>query len=258
MWLSPDSQTKGSALAYTRSPRTLTDTYTTRHTIHGTKNLQSKNTLQQSHHSHRNTAVHKHECKNIARVLRNNGFPRNLHHMTRNTITSQNRQFKSFTCLPYVQGVSERLKRILNDAGVKVAMKPLKTIGQLLPKPKDATIPQHRTGVVYQVPCRDCDMVYIGQTKRNLNSRLKEHKVAVKNMDVNKSALCEHVFVCDHRINWNDAQVLKQEPNWSKRLVFESCLINSNSNVLNRNDGKNLSAVFRDILRPTSPSNIVH
>nr|CAB3263309.1 uncharacterized protein LOC108950552 [Phallusia mammillata] len=48
----------------------------------------------------KDTVIHKHECKNIARVLKNNGFPRNLHHMTHNTTTSQNRQFKSFTCLP--------------------------------------------------------------------------------------------------------------------------------------------------------------
>ena len=47
------------------------------------------------------------------------------------------RHLKHFTSIPYVQGTSERIGRILNEAGVKVAMKPVKTIGNILTSPKD-------------------------------------------------------------------------------------------------------------------------
>ena len=45
--------------------------------------------------------------------------------------------------------------------------------------------------LVYQVPC-DCGLVYIGETKRRLETRLKEHKDATRLSYTNKSALVEH------------------------------------------------------------------
>ena len=37
-------------------------------------------------------------------------------------------QIRGRTCLPYVKGVSERLKRILEKAGVQAALKPCQTL----------------------------------------------------------------------------------------------------------------------------------
>ena len=34
--------------------------------------------------------------------------------------------------------------------------------------------------VVYEVPCLDCEKVYIGETQRNIQIRQKEHKAAVR------------------------------------------------------------------------------
>ena len=54
--------------------------------------------------------------------------------------------------------------RILNEAGVKIAMRPIRTIGQILSF-VDPLNPEEKNYVVYQVPCFDCNFVYIGQTK---------------------------------------------------------------------------------------------
>ena len=51
-------------------------------------------------------------------------------------------------------------------------MKPIHTIGRILPSPKDSLTLEEKSCLVYQVPCFDCDFVYIGQTKRDLKSRL--------------------------------------------------------------------------------------
>ena len=59
-------------------------------------------------------------------------------------------------------------------------MKPIRTIGQYLPSPKDPIATDEITCIVYEVPCKDCDFVYVGLTKRDLNSRLKEHQRAIK------------------------------------------------------------------------------
>ena len=46
--------------------------------------------------------------------------------------------------------------RILNEAGVKVAMKPAKTVGNILTSPKDPTAEHEKSRLVYKIPCADC------------------------------------------------------------------------------------------------------
>ena len=88
--------------------------------------------------------------------------------------------FKSFTCLPYIHGTTDKIQRVLNAVGVRVAMRPFATIGKSLPSPKDPLDVNEITDIIYQVPCHDCPFVYIGQTKRDLKLRLSEHKRAIK------------------------------------------------------------------------------
>ena len=88
--------------------------------------------------------------------------------------------------------MSNKIQRVLNEVGVKVAIKPHLTIRKLLPSLKDPLDYSEKSCLFYQVPCRDCSFVYIGQTKRDLKSRLDEHKRAIKNQRLNLSALCEH------------------------------------------------------------------
>ena len=53
-------------------------------------------------------------------------------------------------------------------------------------------------GIVYKIPCKDCPKLYIGQSKRSLKCRLKEHERAVQNADYNVSALAEHCWEKGH------------------------------------------------------------
>ena len=137
---------------------------------------------------------------------------------------------------------------VLNNIGVMVAFKPYLTVGKYLPSPKDCTKKDELSGMVYQVPCHDCDFIYIGQTKRSLKSRLDEHKRSIKYQRPEKSALCQHTISMDHRINWNEAEILKLESDYSKRLFAESWYINSKSHVMNRNDGNSFPPVYQKLL----------
>ena len=47
-------------------------------------------------------------------------------------------KLKRFTSIPYVQGVSEPISRILTQVGIGVALKPHHTLSSLFCKPKDA------------------------------------------------------------------------------------------------------------------------
>ena len=52
------------------------------------------------------------------------------------------------------------------------------------------------------VPCRNCDQRYIGETKRCLETRHKEHLADVKHRRFDRSALTRHVFDVGHSIDW--------------------------------------------------------
>ena len=154
-------------------------------------------------------------------------------------------------------GVFEKIKRVLNAIGVKVAMKPLITIGKLLPPLKDPLVSEKKSCLVYQVPCQDCGFVYIGQTKRDLKSRISEHLRAIQYQRPDKSTLCEHsislkfksyiIIICI--INWSNVEVLKTETDYSKRLFAESWFINEKPEVMNRNDGHTFLSVHKKLFK---------
>ena len=119
--------------------------------------------------------------KQIQHTLTLNGFPRKFSCLAlKEKPRRPTKSFKSFTSLPYIHGTTNKIQRVLNDVGVRVAMKPFVTIGKFLPSPKDPLDVNEITGIIYKVPCRDCAFVYIGQTKRDLKLRLSEHKRAIK------------------------------------------------------------------------------
>ena len=61
-----------------------------------------------------------------------------------------------------------------------------------------AVTKEQRTDAIYSIPCNDCDNEYIGQTKRQFGTRLKEHQKAVFLCKKENSALSEHTCLTNH------------------------------------------------------------
>ena len=77
----------------------------------------------------------------------------------------------------------------------------------MLIKVKD-TLPLGKlSNVVYCIPC-SCCQVYIGETNRRLETRLKEHRDACERGMMEKSAVAEHVWENHHPILWEETTVL--------------------------------------------------
>ena len=154
---------------------------------------------------------------------------------------------KITSSLPYKQEVTEPIKRVLQQIGVGVAMKPIFPLSSKFPKPKDCVLDHEKSGLIYQISCCDCDAVYTREMGRSITTRKREHVDAVKNFDVKKSALCQHVLDKDHVIDLGDEEILKRESHWHRRRVAEGFLINQTAlsmNVLNRNDGMIVPSVY--------------
>ena len=168
------------------------------------------------------------EFHQITKTLKNNGFPSNkcsFKNYMQNHNIRKTEKLKRFTSIPYVQGVSEPISRILTQVGIGMALKPHDT-SSLFRKPKDAINFEQKRGLVYQISYRDCNAVYVGETGRSVRTRKREHADAVKTFNTKKSALSQHVMDFDHRIDWDNVKILISESHAYRRRVAESFLIN--------------------------------
>ena len=75
--------------------------------------------------------------------------------------------------------------------------------------------------------------LYIGETGRNLNVRLTEHKRATINGDINNH-IAEHHLQTNHRIDWDSAKCITYSTNYYQRLNLESWFTNLEETPLNR------------------------
>ena len=128
---------------------------------------------------------------------------------------------------------SETISRIPQPYNFRVAHKPTITLRQLLTNVKDKDEPNNRQGAVYKIKCSDCQASYIGETGRNLNTRLTEHKRATKNGDANNHIAVHHQLT-NHNIDWDSAQCLTYSTNYFQRLTLESWYTNLEQTPLNR------------------------
>ena len=142
-----------------------------------------------------------------------------------------NTEKKRFLSLPYVSGM-EIVQSLGHKCNVDVAFKYKSTIKSLLVKNKCSV--ESGAGI-YKIPCNDCSLVYIGETGRNLETRIKEHKYAIKSCNFN-NAIFNHVYKEDHRINWNDSNLMYKSNDFKKRKIIEATCIQKYDNF-NLNDG---------------------
>ena len=75
-----------------------------------------------------------------------------------------------------------------------------------------------KKGVIYEVPCAECNCVYVGKTGRSLEVRLKEHRYAVKTK--------VHADTNNHKVDGEAARVILFKEHQTKRKVLESLQIN--------------------------------
>ena len=98
--------------------------------------------------------------------------------------------------------------------------------------------PLEKSNVVYQVPC-SCGRVYIGETKRALETHIKEHKAATRRGELEKSAIAEHAWSHHHQVLWDEIKVLDQAANTTTLLIKEALHIRltDTEQLLNRDEG---------------------
>ena len=130
---------------------------------------------------------------------------------------------------------------------------------------KDSNVPQlcrydGKKNVVYKISCKQCEVSYVGQTKRTLATRVKEHSrsvdaaktsLFVDRKGKNDTGLPAHCLDTDfsHRFDFDNAEVLCRETHWGKRLKKEAMYIAMVENTCNIQKGRDLNPIWLPLLR---------
>ena len=117
--------------------------------------------------------------------------------------------------------ISENIWRILKPFNIHVVHKPITILRQLRTNIKDKDEPRNRQGAVYRINRSDCHASYIGETDKNLTTRLTKHKPATRKSDFNDH-IAEHHRLTKDTIDWDSAQCLTDSTNYFQRLTLES------------------------------------
>ena len=189
------------------------------------------------------------EHAHIVRALHLNNYPDQFVSRVRSRSSSRptdDSHTKKRGVIPYVRGLLEAIQRVLLDVGVRVMFRPHMTLRQQLVHPKDPVPSSMKSGVVYSIPCTTCPAVYVGQTSRSLETRLKEHKAAVRHAKTEVSAVAEHVWKENHQVDFQQASILAQELDTCQRCLLESWFIQTEKHTINREVGS-LAPDYRSV-----------
>ena len=92
---------------------------------------------------------------------------------------------------------------------------------------------------VYEIPCKTCDKIYVGESGRDLEKRIKEHKFDIKKANEN-NAMFIHLRDFDHPIDFKNAKIVYPSSSVRRRHLVESALIDKykqKSMCMNLNKG---------------------
>ena len=187
----------------------------------------------------------------LIKVLRSSGYPDHVITAAAKgrKIRQDKEQPKYKIILPYVGGVSEDLSRVCKKYKIRTIFTTITTLRQQLTRVKDFESFMRRSGVVYKIPC-SCGMEYIGETKRCLGIRMREHQAATKRGETEKSAIAEHAWLNQHRFLWDETSILDQARSNISLVIKEAFhIMLAEGRLLNRHQGIYIADCWRPLLR---------
>ena len=187
----------------------------------------------------------KQEQQYITKVLQSNGYSkqfidktrRQWHHKQQNKNNNQPAVKEPEPVrrinLPYIQGISEQLQRRLSQHNIKSTFYTTTTLRKILPSPKDPILTEEKHNIIYKLDCKDCDAVYMDESKRAYQTRIREHISAVRKADTKWYETADHCWKFNHDFNWTEDKTLGQELNTTTRKIKETIHSIKTENCIN-------------------------
>lgn len=137
-----------------------------------------------------------------------------------------------YRSIPFIPELTHQIQRQLKNVNplLRSAPKTISRLRNIYSNMKTKIPKMIRKGLVYRIKCKTCSTFYIGETKRCLCTRTKEHNydVRTKFFPGDKTALTRHyINNISHEPDFDEKEVkiLDFETDWYKRKTLESCYI---------------------------------
>nr|VZI23642.1 unnamed protein product [Spirometra erinaceieuropaei] len=156
----------------------------------------------------------KEELAYLYRLFRSNAYPTSFvknrlrrHAQLRDPTSPGEIATPKFYSLPYMQGTTELIAGEVNRLGIRIANKLTSLLPAALSRVKDAISKEQSTNAFYRIPCANCLCVHAGHMGRSLETRINEHKLAVRHLD-RLPLVFAHALECGQLFSGDDVEVV--------------------------------------------------
>jgi len=188
------------------------------------------------------------------RIKRTLNLKKSANHPQNNNNTESGcPDIKKILVIPYINNISEMVASTIDKSRHIVGYRTLNNLGSFVKVHKDTVETYANNNVVYKISCNDCEASYVGQTKRQLKTRVNEHFRNISSTSANPSVITEHTLQTSHSFDWKNVKILDTESNYFKRSISEMIHIKEQPFGLNsQKDTEFLDSAYFDILEKLS------
>ena len=143
--------------------------------------------------------------------------------------------------MPFHSSISTNIEKVMRTQGFNVCFQNRSNLKDLIGQVKKRKPIEEKSGI-YNIQCDGCAGNYVGQTKRRIETRVKEHERALKNKQEEKSAIAAHCIEEGHQLK--DYKLLKEVRNSYQLDAWESLYIAKGQNLVNTGEQPIRSKLF--------------
>ena len=123
--------------------------------------------------------------------------------------------------IPWIPKIGPKLRKIYQRQGIKVIFTSTPNLSDILCNHK-CRLPKNSRPGVYKVPCKCRKAAYVGETKKRISTRVKEHAKDVFHGRWDSSGLAQHAKCCTEEFDYECTATLAVEENRYKRRTREA------------------------------------
>lgn len=176
-----------------------------------------------------------------------NKHSRNIRLNNLTTLFSQNKKLKNSEInrvkMCYAPGLSNKLCKVFKKHSMDLVYVNKCKLKLCFKSTKDE-IPSLNKSGIYEITCKNCPQKYIGQSKRSVSVRYKEHFSHIKYNRPSKSSLAKHILETDHDVDASCLKLIKCVNNVRNLDALESYYIYINKDIAMNSDTGNIDSSF--------------